>query len=83
MVYTGDVTTAKIFPNGRSQAVRLPKEFRFEEDEVFITRMGTAIVLLPKVGGWNVLFEAIDGFSDDFMADRAQASEHQDRDLDL
>lgn len=36
--------TAKLFTNGRSQAVRLPKEFRFEGDEVFIKRVGDAVV---------------------------------------
>jgi antitoxin VapB len=40
--------TARIFNNGNSQAVRLPKEFRFEEDEVVIKKIGDMVVLLPK-----------------------------------
>ncbi len=40
--------TARIFTNGNSQAVRLPKEFRFEEDEVVIKKIGDMVVLLPK-----------------------------------
>jgi antitoxin VapB len=77
------VETAKVFPNGRSQAVRLPKEFRFDSDEVFITRLGAAVVLIPKKDSWSVLFDAIDGFTDDFMVDREQPSKQQERDLDF
>lgn len=71
--------TAKVFPNGRSQAVRLPKEFRFDSDEVYVARMGSAVVLLPKTDSWNVLFESLDGFSDDFMEERIQPDQ-QERD---
>ena len=39
--------TARLFKNGRSQAVRLPKEFRFSGDEVFVRREGEAIILEP------------------------------------
>lgn len=39
---------ARIFTNGNSQAVRLPKEFRFEDDEVVIKKVGNAVILLPK-----------------------------------
>lgn len=74
--------TAKLFINGRSQAVRLPKEFRFEGTEVLVTRLGSAVVLLPKDHGWDVLFEALDGFTDDFMAGRDQPPV-QERDLHL
>ena len=64
--------TAKLFQTGRSQAVRLPKEFRFEGQEVFVQRMGQAVVLLPTIHTWDILFEACKEFSDDFMADRKQ-----------
>lgn len=67
--------TAKVFPNGRSQAVRLPKEFRFDSDEVYVTRLGSAVVLLPKTASWDVLFDSLDGFSEDFMDDRAQPAQ--------
>ena len=40
--------TAKVFSSGRSQAVRIPKEFRFNTDEVFINRIGDALVLTPQ-----------------------------------
>jgi antitoxin VapB len=77
------MTTAKIFPNGRSQAVRLPKEFRFDCDEVYVRRLGSAVVLLPKRGSWDVLFDAAEGFTEDFMEHREQPSEQQRRELDF
>ncbi len=78
------MNTAKLFTNGRSQAVRLPKEFRFEGSEVMVTRLGSAVVLLPKDDGWNVLFEALDGFTDDFMTNRDQPPvQHRDLDLEV
>jgi antitoxin VapB len=41
--------TAKIFRNGQSQAVRLPKDFRFEDDEVFIKEVGSVVLLIPNL----------------------------------
>jgi antitoxin VapB len=64
--------TAKLFQNGQSQAVRLPKEFRFEGDEVIIKRSGNAVVLIPTNHSWEVLASSLDKFSDDFMANRNQ-----------
>ena len=49
-------TTAKIFATGRSQAVRIPKEFRFDCDEVFIEQKGRQIVLTPKPKTWDTYF---------------------------
>ncbi len=64
--------TAKLFQNGQSQAVRLPKEFRFEGDRVFIKRVGEAVVLLPHQAAWQTLFDSLTLFSDDFMEEREQ-----------
>lgn len=67
------MTTAKLFPNGQSQAVRLPKEFRFEnQSEVFISKEGEALIIFPKSSKFNILFNALDQFSDDFLPDRNQ-----------
>jgi len=52
--------------------VRLPKEFRFSGEKVYIKKVGSAVVLLPDQHSWDLLFEACDDFSDDFMADRNQ-----------
>lgn len=64
------MNTAKVFRTGRSQAVRLPKEFRFKGDEVAINRVGDLVVLFPRKKGWDVLAKSLEGFSEDFMADR-------------
>jgi antitoxin VapB len=64
--------TAKLFKNGESQAVRLPKEFRFEGTEVLIKKAGNAVVLLPKKKSWDSLLESLALFSSDFMKDRGQ-----------
>jgi antitoxin VapB len=70
--------TAKLFRNGQSQAVRLPKEFRFEGDFVYVKKSGNAIILLPAKGSWDSLLQSLDKFSDDFMAKRKQP-DSQDR----
>ena len=64
--------TAKLFENGRSQAVRLPKKFRFEGKQVYIKQVGDAVILLPYHQPWNTLFESLDNFSQDFMSTRQQ-----------
>ncbi|MBK8047048.1 MAG: AbrB/MazE/SpoVT family DNA-binding domain-containing protein [Anaerolineales bacterium] len=61
--------TAKLFPNGQSQAVRLPKEFRFTGDRVYVQRIGNAVVLLPFQAPWRTLFESLDDFTADFGAE--------------
>lgn len=71
--------TAKLFKSGRSQAVRLPKEFRFEGEEVFIKKVGEAVVLLPSENSWRTLCESLDDFSEDFMAEREQPADQQER----
>lgn len=62
--------TAKIFMNGRSQAVRLPSEFRFDCKEVYIERHGELVILRPKREGWDAFFERSSGVPDDFLAER-------------
>jgi antitoxin VapB len=61
---------AKLFKNGRSQAVRLPKEFRFEGEEVFIWKEDNRIILSPKPKSWREFFEDVPLASDDFMTER-------------
>lgn len=71
--------TAKLFKNGESQAVRLPKEFRFEGDEVLIKKAGNAVVLLPKKKSWEALVDSLSQFTSDFMVDRKQPSKNDRR----
>jgi len=66
------VETAKLFVNGNSQAVRLPKEYRFRGGEVVIKRMGNAVVLLPKDDPWKVMFDALAEFPENFIISREQ-----------
>ncbi len=72
---------AKLFQNGQSQAVRLPKNFRFEGDSVSIKRVGRAVVLLPHHEPWETLFEALGQFSPDFMEERNQPSAQKREDF--
>jgi antitoxin VapB len=71
--------TAKIFRNGASQAVRLPKEFRFEGDEVCVKRIGSAVLLYPKDAAWDLMAGAIGQADDDFMANRSQPANQDKR----
>lgn len=64
--------TAKLFQNGKSQAVRLPKEYRFRSDRVYIKRVGEAVVLLPFQTPWKTLLDSLSQFSEDFMTERDQ-----------
>lgn len=64
--------TAKIFTNGKSQAVRLPKEFRFSGSEVYIRRIGNAVVLLPAKDSWEMMQKSLPEFTDDFLVRRNQ-----------
>ena len=61
--------TAKVFENGRSQAIRLPKECRFSSDEVMVNKIGDIVILIPKQNKWESFMKAIDMFSEDFMED--------------
>jgi antitoxin VapB len=66
------MTTAKLFQNGRSQAVRLPKDFRFDsnEDEVIIRKLGKAVVLISKSELKSVFLRSLSKFPDDFEVER-------------
>ena len=64
--------TAKLFRNGRSQAVRLPKEYRLPGTRVFLKKIGNAVVLIPEEDSWQSLFDSLDHFSPDYMAERDQ-----------
>ena len=62
---TSSTETAKVFMSGRSQAVRLPKSYRFDAKEVAIRRVGDSIILTPLVADWaSQVRSAFDNFSD-------------------
>ena len=71
--------TANVFENGRSQAVRLPKECRFDTDEVAVNRIGDIVMLMPKTNKWASFMQAIDLFSEDFLEDGRMDEMRQER----
>ena len=72
--------TAKVFKSGNSQAVRIPKEFQLEGDEVEIHRRGDSLVLRPKAHSWEPLIDSLTKFTDDFLAGGRRQSPPQKRD---
>ena len=58
--------TAKVFLTGRSQAVRIPKKYRFTSDEVYIEQVGEQIILSPKPKSWAHYFSSAKHFTEDF-----------------
>ena len=64
------IQVAKIFYNGRSQAVRLPKEFRFSGSEVYIRKVGENLIVSPKRPTWSEFFSTPSAFGDDFLVER-------------
>jgi antitoxin VapB len=81
MAYGGDkMETAKLFRNGSSQAVRLPKEFRISGNEVKIFKKGNHVILEPIETTWDKLFESLSEFPEDFMKDGRNEPGMQKRD---
>jgi antitoxin VapB len=80
-VYTWRHTmkTAKVFKSGNSQAVRIPKEFHLEGEEVEILRQGGSLLLRPRKESWAALVNSLKMFSDDFMAEGRRQPPLQDR----
>ena len=64
--------TARLFPNGRSQAVRLPKDCRFSGEDVYVHKIEGVVMLIPKEAPWVSLVRSLDHFTDDFMMNRSQ-----------
>ena len=73
------VSTARVFKSGNSQAVRLPKEFRFKGKEVEIFRRGEEVVLREKSRGLERAFELLAGLPDDFFAEGRKDDPPQSR----
>ena len=72
--------TAKIFENGRSQAVRLPQKYRFNADEVVIQRLGDAVLLVPKVSMWNTFLDGVNSFTEDIFENGRDQGGQEERD---
>ena len=72
--------TAKLFTNGRSQAVRLPKSYRFEGKEVYVKKVPGGVLLLPKDNSiWDVWEKNLKKYDNPFMTQRNQPNNQQKR----
>ena len=73
---------AKLFRNGRSQAVRLPKEYAFSNDSVFVKKVDGVVMLFPQEEPWKPFLESLESFSPDFLAaGRSQPTPEQRENL--
>jgi antitoxin VapB len=66
------MNTAQIITNGDNQTVILPKDFQLQGTEVYIKKIGSAVVLISKENPWQTLFDSLNLFSDDFLSTREQ-----------
>jgi antitoxin VapB len=73
------VETAKVFMSGRSQAVRLPKAYRFDDTEVVIRKVGEAVVLLPRKRQWKTMLTSLALFEPGFRIERQAPVAQQER----
>jgi antitoxin VapB len=73
------MSVAKVFWTGRSQAVRLPKEFRLDVDEVNVRRHGEQLIFEPKSDDWGWLDRISGSFSEDFTAEGREQPKNQQR----
>ena len=70
--------TAKVFKNGRSQAIRLPKEFRVDADEVYLKKTPEGFLVITR-DPWEIFLEGVKELSDDFMVRGRQQPPPQSR----
>lgn len=71
--------TAKIFENGRSQAVRLPKEYRFEDNDVYIKKVDDVVMLIPRNKVWKTFRNSFNKFTSDLDLTRDENDSPQER----
>ena len=71
--------TAQLFLDGESQAVKLPKEYQFNGENVYIQRVGDAVLLFPVDKEWEVFLHGLNSFSDDFMSEGRSQGTDQER----
>ena len=71
--------TARLFINGRSQAVRLPKEYQFRGENVYVKKVGEAVILVPFDKEWEVFLHGLNSFTDDFMSEGRLQEKDQER----
>lgn len=73
--------TTKIFENGRSHAVRLPKEYRFDADEIYIQKIGSLVILAPKEERYAGMLEGLKLFTEELFSEDREQPFPEKRDL--
>ena len=76
-----NMKTARLFINGRSQAVRLPKDCRFSGSDVYVKKLQGMVMLIPKDNPWASLVKSLEQFTDDFMITREQPEQQSRKNL--
>ena len=71
--------SSKVFTSGNSQAVRIPKEYQVQDEELFIQRIGTTMILFPKSHPWESFVQSLKEFTEDFMAEGRNQPGQQER----
>ena len=71
----------KVFKSGNSQAIRIPKEYKIDDEELFINKIGNAIVIFPKNDPWKIFKESLSDFSDDYFIDGRNQPKMQKREM--
>jgi antitoxin VapB len=71
--------TARLFINGRSQALRLPKEYQFKGEDVYIQKIGDAVMIFPKDKEWETFLQGLHSFSDDYFSEGREQGKDQER----
>ncbi len=71
--------SSKVFTSGNSQAVRIPKEYQVQDEELFIQRIGRTMILFPKSNPWESFVQSLEEFTEDFMAEGRNQPGQQER----
>jgi antitoxin VapB len=71
--------TTKVFKSGNSQAIRIPKEYQIDGEELYINKIGNAIVIFPKNDPWDLFKKSLTDFSDDYFISGRNQPEMQNR----
>jgi antitoxin VapB len=71
--------TTKVFKSGNSQAIRIPKEYQVEDEELIINKVGNTIILFPKNDPWGLFKKSLGEFTDDYFAEGRNQPKTQER----
>ena len=71
--------SSKVFTSGNSQAVRIPKEYQVQDEELYIQRIGRTMILFPKSDPWGSFVQSLDEFTEDFMREGRKQPGLQER----